>query len=824
MWESTSLHIMPAEHLPIAVKDNVMSGTLKKSAAIFNVFGACILVLLVQASAWGQFDGGAETKWSLNRSSFDAASGETIHIEVTAKIPKGWHIYSLKKLEKGPIASALAIETTESDKWLAINGDIQHPAPIEKLDPGFNIKVEMFKGTVTFKVPVRIEKIATPGEHKVNISVRSQMCNDSTCLPPDSKKLPFTINVSESSGTGIEPTHQEAIRYDGKPEATASEAPVQVDLFLSATEVTPGALIPAAIRLNIKPEWHVNSNKPPQENLIATRVIASAGSNLTIEKLAYPAPVMLKPAAPGMDPLPVFENSSWIRLMLRAPESGDAGSKLTLNLELSFQACKVLCYPPATIKLSYDISIQKEAASPALHGELFKKLEWPSSEALKGDKEPTQNTQAQTFQTSTPPAEVGPRPQESIWLMLWFGFLGGLILNVMPCVLPVISLKIFGLVSQSGDGRKDILKHGLTYGAGVWTCFMAFAIAIIILKHGAESVGWGFQFQEPLFVAILAVVIFGFGLSMLGVFEIPALGLAKMEKASAKTGIAGSFTHGLFATLLATPCTAPFLGTALGFAFAQTDLVIVVMFSAIALGLALPFLLLGFFPGWTRFMPKPGAWMNTFKEVMGFLMVGTVIWLLSTLLKQINNASMIRFFIFLCLTGLGAWILGKWATPVSTTRSKWVAVGLTALLLGGNGVWLLDFKARALGGERKEVVNGVEWHPYSLEFIKTQSNSGRPVFVDATAEWCATCKVNENSVIFTDEIAGLMKDLGYVAVKADNTNKDPRIMAWLAEHKRAGVPLYVVIPPNNFQKKFVLPPILTHSIMVEGLKRGAGKL
>lgn len=736
-----------------------------------------IFVLAAQASQ-AQGAGLSKAKWSLGKNKVSGAPGQTVNLQVSAEIKSGWHLYSIKTYEKdGPLPTRFTVEPKE---LVGLGDVILQTKAKEKMDPGFNMKVELLDGTAQFTVPLRIKPEAKPGSHEITLVAHSQACSDKTCLPPMEDKLAFTLEISDAPAP--------------------RKKREKVDWSLDSDRVTapPGGTVQLAVKGEILPGWHVYSIKDLGDD-------GPLPTEFTVEpedRLEVLAPTLETPPKVKMDPgfnmeVELLEGTARLAVPIRVKGSAPAG-EISATLTVNAQACSdKTCLPPREYKIPFTLTVAGEKVAVS-------------------DEAPTKTA------TDQGGGATSGEPK-SIWLMLWFGILGGLILNVMPCVLPVISLKIFGLVKQAGESRGMVMKHGLVYSLGVWFCFMVFAGVIIALKHSAQAVGWGFQFQSPIFVAILAAIIFCFGLSMVGVFEITMLGMAQMEKASGKEGLSGSFLHGLFATILATPCTAPFLGPALGFAFSQTDLIIIAMFTAIALGLASPFLVLAFVPAWTRFMPKPGAWMNTFKEVMGFLMLGTVIWLLSTLIKQVSETSFIQFLVFLIMVAVGCWAFGKWGSAVAATRTKWTTRIIILVVLAVSANWLLAFEAKKSSADGTHTISGIEWHPFSEAFVKKQSEEGRPVFVDATADWCATCKVNENGVIYTDEISGLLKELNYVAVKADYTLQDEAITAWLKKHGRAGVPLYVVVPPKRFDDRVVLPEILTKALLSEALKKAAGK-
>ncbi|MFN3198999.1 MAG: thioredoxin family protein [Bradymonadia bacterium] len=417
-----------------------------------------------------------------------------------------------------------------------------------------------------------------------------------------------------------------------------------------------------------------------------------------------------------------------------------------------------------------------------------------------------------------PKAENSAPAGTPLWEMLLYAFIGGMLLNIMPCVLPVLSIKVLGLVHQAGESKTRVLQHGLVYALGVLVSFWVLAGVVIGLKTSGELVGWGFQFQNPWFVVSLTALVFGFGLSMFGVFEVSLPGMQVAAGASGKSGLSGSFSNGAFATLLATPCTAPFLGPALGYAFTQPSGIIVLFFTTVGLGLAFPFVVLARFPAWTRKIPKPGPWMETFKQVMGFLLMGTVIWLVDVMSQQLTRASLIRVLVFLGIVAVASWVYGRFGNFASSARRRWIAT-LAALfmIVGGGKVALVLNPASAQLAPAEE--GSIAWQAFSPDAVAAHQKAGKTVFIDFTAAWCVTCKVNENTVIETDEIKALLGELDVVTMKADYTNEDPVIAEWLRRFNRVGVPLYVVIPGAKPDDTIVLPEILTHDMLVEALRK-----
>lgn len=397
---------------------------------------------------------------------------------------------------------------------------------------------------------------------------------------------------------------------------------------------------------------------------------------------------------------------------------------------------------------------------------------------------------------------------------LFSGFIGGFILNLMPCVLPVISLKIFGFISQAGETPSRILRHGLAFAAGIFVWFLGIGILVIALKAGGSQVTWGaFQFQNPWFVVGLSVLVFLFALNLFGIFEITLPGSAStsLDHASSRRGYAGSFFQGLFATLLATPCTAPFLGSALGFAFGQSPLVILTMFTSVALGMSFPYLLLSARPGWRRWIPKPGVWMEKFRQFMGFPLLATNLWLLWVIQSQRGSEAVLLLLALFLVLGFCAWIYGSWGGRlhllVALTMLSAIAVGTVGQRIQGMS------PPDASGSQDK----GLVWVPYSPAALEALRGEGKPVFLDFTASWCLTCQFNERTAINVPSVRKLFKDRGITPMKGDWTNADPAITAALKSFGRVGVPLAVYYPPGKGSDPIVLPELLTESIVLESI-------
>ncbi len=386
-------------------------------------------------------------------------------------------------------------------------------------------------------------------------------------------------------------------------------------------------------------------------------------------------------------------------------------------------------------------------------------------------------------------------------------FLGGIILNLMPCVFPVLFLKGLALVQSGNEERSRLRSHGLVYTLGILVSFWIIVAALLILRAGGNQEGWGFQLQSPTFIALLAAGLFFFSLSLAGQFEL-GLSLTSVGGGLAqKQGYTGSFFTGVLATIVATPCTAPLMGAAIGFALAQSAGVTFAVFTALALGLAAPYLLLSFNPAWTRLLPRPGAWMETLKQLTAVPLFATVIWLVwvyghlssATSLGVDRVALLLAGFLLIAIAG---WALGKWPARWS---SAIVAVVLIAI---GLAIPLYQPKNTTL-----------TWAPFSQQALDQARASGHPVFIDFTAAWCLSCQVNERLVLRSSDVQRQFADNKVTLLKADWTQYDPEITKHLASVGRSGVPTYVIYPGRANSTAVVLPELLTKDIVLNALAK-----
>ena len=420
--------------------------------------------------------------------------------------------------------------------------------------------------------------------------------------------------------------------------------------------------------------------------------------------------------------------------------------------------------------------------------------------------------------------ELKPTPARTgLFGTLLLALIGGLILNLMPCVFPVLGIKILGFVNQSGNDRRKITLHGLVFTLGVLLSFWILAGTLLVLRAGGTQLGWGAQLQSPEFVFGMAVFLLIFALNMSGLFEVGLSATGVGGKLQMQEGFMGSFFTGALAVLVATPCSAPFLAPALGAAFSASFSAVesMLIFTAIAIGLALPYLLLSIFPQAIKLLPRPGAWMETFKQLMSFPLYATVGWLLWVLAGQTkddDNALLLISFGFV-LVAMATWAYGRFGQAHGKPGRQWAGrIAAAALLTGGLYTgWPKGAPDALVAGSYQ-----VTWEKWSPEAIAAAQAAGKFVYVDFTARWCATCQTNKATVFHSDAVLAKLQEKNVVLLRGDWTNRDPKITTELARWNRSAVPFNLIYAPGK-PEPIVLPELLSAGTVLEGFAQAAAK-
>jgi thiol:disulfide interchange protein DsbD len=502
----------------------------------------------------------------------------------------------------------------------------------------------------------------------------------------------------------------------------------------------------------------------------------------------------------GLRRIPGQKNASFVTFRGQANDDAQAGdARLRGVLALTSRAGEI-----RHVRVDLPLPLADSGASVVMLGE-----HW---------LETSPSARAAAVTTRTLPFDPGIGILEAILLAL----VGGLILNLMPCVLPILAIKVFSVAEMAGRSRRHVLESGAAYAAGILSSMAVLAGVVLALRAVGTQVGWGFQFQSPIFVATIATVLVAFAMNLFGTFEISLNVGAAASIAAEATGARRSFFEGLLAVVLATPCSAPFLGTAVGFAFAGSSFTIVAIFLAIGAGLAAPFLLICLVPAWSRFMPRSGPWMAKLRAGLGFALLATVVWLIWIAGGQSGIEGMTSLLGLLLIVAFGLWIYGA----LQASGHDWlrVGVGIAVILVAFAGLNLIRMNPGDTGsGSAQELAATADsdWLPWEPAAIRNALDQGHPVLVAFSAEWCITCKVNERVVLQSPRVTSELERLNVSVFKADWTRRDESIRAELSRFGRAGVPMYLVYDPDAPDRPQLLPELLSIGDVVESLRQAS---
>lgn len=594
---------------------------------------------------------------------------------------------------------------------------------------------------------------------------------------------------------------------------------VSVTLVSETTAIEPGKPFRIGAEITLPEGWHVYYREPGDTGM-PTSVDLKLPDGYQVVKVEWEQPSRFEEN--GFTTFG-YSGKTVIAVTVLPPANLKAGENVEISAAVSWLACKDSCIPGDTtrsITLPVASSANPAVASNQSH---FAKVGFTGD--VKQIGKPGASSGTSVLDGNLKPNGAGSE-EHGFFVYLLFAFIGGMILNFMPCVLPVISFKIFRFVKEAGESKARIFQLGLAYAAGtVFTC-VALAAAVILAKFLGYSVGWGFQFQEPLFLVGMATLLTVMSLGFFGVFFIQVQSGKGLDQLASKQGFSGAFFTGVVATLLSTPCTAPFLGSAIGFAFSQPWWVILSIFFAVGAGLAAPYVVLCANPAWLKKLPKPGAWMEYFKEGMGFVLLGSVIWLLFVLGRQVGADGVAATVAFLVAASFATWLYNRLG-GIEASRLRKGVLAVVGIAIAGATMYMFTWpavkgvNAITASTAAQQQANGVTWEPFSKAAVDQNLSQGKVVIIDFTAEWCQTCKLNEATVLSSDAVADSFKKNGVVALKADWTHGDAEITALLAKFGRAGVPLYVIMSPHRPTQPIVLPTLLTKQMVIDAIEEAA---
>ena len=640
----------------------------------------------------------------------------------------------------------------------------------------------------------------------------------------------------------------------------------RIEILTESTSITPGDELLIGFKFTLNPGWHTYWENPGDAGEGAS-IKWNLPNDVSASEILWPGPQRIP-----VEPLMTFGYEDEVVLLTKIYTSEATIVPLNLNALVSWYTCKEICIPqeaevsipiklgnktPSVSKAILDQTleevpiqfegtyrVQRLGDSYILQGQLENQDQYDSIYFFPKDYGLTDYTKDQFYEINKDsfslqikaaeieienrtfegviainkgeavsfieinyPLKAKPISQEfNIFTLIFFAFLGGLILNIMPCVFPILSIKILRFVEQSGDSTYKTIQQGLLFSLGVIVSFLAIAALLVSLKSGGESIGWGYQLQSPIVVSLLVYLFVVLGYIFMSNMVL-GTSLARLSSISLGKGDSiESFLTGVLAVIVASPCTAPFMGSAIGFALLQPSFYSVLIFLGLGIGFSLPYLVLSAKPSLLSFLPKPGQWMETFKQFMAFPMWASALWLLWVLSSQVNNQEVIQVLLGSLLIIIGLWLVEK-----NNSKTNWIRwiVRLPFILLLIFSLWLIPTSYSDLDESKQ---NQLTYSPQLLEDLREENAL---VFLNFTADWCITCKVNESVALKTSKVRKLLTDKDITYIEADWTRKDPVISSALEEYGRTGLPLYLLFPSKG--DPLILPEILTEDILLSYL-------
>jgi thiol:disulfide interchange protein len=713
---------------------------------------------------------------------------------VTATIDEGWHLYSLTQPKGGPMPSSLKV--AESPEFKVTGNFAPDKPPHIKPPSVFPVPSEEHEGTVIWSAPIELAEGGDPTKLKITATFNGQVCKDGDggqCIPIFGEKI-------DAGFAGYKQKGDKAgeFRFDAK------QAEVTLRGHIEPAAAAPGGKAKLVITAEPTAGWHVYAyapKDPPGSVAKPTLIYVSPLTGWTHSPVKLSAPPKVKPAALKTLPDEKFYDQpvTWT-IDFSLPADAHEGEAV-LSGYVGVQTCKNKggCLFPSAVQFRAALPIKANAAAGQVP------LEFTLLERVQVSESKSMGGYAYVADLcAKSPAPTGELDWRGLMPMIGFGLLGGLILNLMPCVLPVIGLKVLSFVQQAGHSRAHVFALNLWFALGLLSVFAMLATAAAF-----ANLGWGQQFTYTWFKVSMVVLVFAFALSFLGVWEVPIPGFAQSgtsSKLQHQEGTTGAFFKGVFTTLLATPCSGPFLGPVFAFTLAQPPPATYLIFGSVGLGMASPYLVIGAFPALVRWLPKPGEWMETVKQLMGFVLLGTVVYLFST----INARYFIPTLTLVIGVWLGCWIIGR--VPVYEEFNKQVRNWTLGLATAAGIGW---FAFTFLG----PVQHLYQWQPYTPEAIAKLQGEGKTVMVDFTADWCLTCQANFKLAINTRRVKDVVERNGVAAVLADWSDHNDAIKEKLVELNSNSIPLLAIYPADRPGEVIVLRDAITQKQLLSALQQ-----
>jgi thiol:disulfide interchange protein DsbD len=606
---------------------------------------------------------------------------------------------------------------------------------------------------------------------------------------------------------------------------------VSARLIADTTAIQPGLPFHLGVELSMQPGWHTYYKEPGDVGM-ATKIDWLFPPGFSAKSLKWQKPTRIDEA--GIVSY-VYSGRTLITAEIDPPAKLTPDSVVPITAKVRWLSCNNICLPGGSeVKLEIPVAGGKKGGPNKINVEDFRlaNFDGPVSEISQGSAPAETKTNILKDKLT-----VAGTTDHSMGLLgyLALAFVGGMILNFMPCVLPVVAIKVIGLLEQAKQDNAKVRLLGLIFSAGIISSFLLLAAIVIGFQSAGHELGWGFQFQYPPFVLVMATIVLVFALALFGQLNLSVdAGQKECTMMSEKKGMIGTFFKGVLATILSTPCTAPFLGTALGFAFVQPFYIVLAIFLAVGLGMSLPYLLLTMNPDWMKFLPKPGTWMEKLKEAFGFVLLATVAWLVSIFGNQVGVDGLARMLYFLLVVALAVWFANRFSDLSSSNQRRMIVQGSALAMVGISFYFCFLLQPNLLDATHSTPQesaapaaspgNETSWRPFSVDKLNESLNSGKTVFVDFSAKWCLTCQLNEAAVLRSKEIEDKFKTLHVVRYLADWTNQDPAITDLLRKFGRSGVPLYVIFPAKSPNSPIVLPELIDKSLVLAKLDEAGASL
>ena len=809
-----------------------------------------------------------------------AAADRPAILMITARVAEGRHIYSITQPPGGPTRTK--IELAPSTDYRLLAPFTAHPGPKSHVEKGpvwAGVEIQEHEGKVTWHAPIELTAGVDPKALEIRGKVRMDVCETGGYCEPVNKD--FTARLVENSGIQLPATAyagQSAIsgaRGGATGSASALGAPpseisggiyqapgseVKIIGRLEPATVRPGQSTQLVITATPAQGWHVYAHAPRDDKPGSkpTLIALASTSGLLPNRAATDAPVIVDDSVPLFGPMQYHEGEVTWTMPLDVPQNALPGEYRIHGL-VGYQGCetredgKGTCELPRAARFEGMVQVTSGAAetsggsvpltfapaenygeAAAVAAVLADFLDTRSPADSRDINSPDAQAVATERAREDVPAvrsadlydlervEVDPATG-SLAYYIAIAFVGGLILNLMPCVLPVISLKVMSFVEQAGHNRARALMLNVWYAVGIIGVFLLLGILAVTI-----NLAWGGQFGSTPFNVTIAAVVFAMALSLLGVWEVPIpgfFGSGTAQELAAKEGPAGAIAKGVVTTVLATPCTAPFMAPAIAWAVAQPAATTLFVFASLGLGMASPYLLVGVYPELLRFMPRPGRWMETFRQVTGFVLLATVVFILS----YMEPAAVVPTVAVLMGVGVACWLVSR--TPLTAERrdklQTWAlaAAVLLAFVVVSFGPFYRDIMRPRFADQRTaRAAVGGQWQPFSLERLKEVAvNNGRTVLVDFSADWCFNCKVLERAVLHTETVEQAIEKSGAVTMYADFTDYPPEVERTIRALRASGVPVIAVFPGNAPYQPIVFRGGYTQGGLIEALEKATGR-